>query len=325
MSTLTGIHRAILVAVSAAMLAACSGGSGGASGAAANSNPSALPQEPGAPQATGNTAADGFNWFNFRRRQAGLPELARNALIDKAAQAHSTYQTLNGNKITHDETRGNPGYTGNTFCDASQGTTRMEAAGYYFGIDGGICGEVISESSSSSGMIAAENLITAIYHRFVIFEPLFREAGAGFATGSTGRTFLTVDFAGKGFAPVLGKGNFVVYPYPGQANVPGNFFSDSEEPDPVPDKNEVGYPISIHADAYNSSIKVTSFTVRPRGGANLPVRLLTQDTDSNMQGEASEAAIVPLSPLARGTVYDVQFVGSVDGVPATRDWSFTTQ
>jgi hypothetical protein len=37
------------------------------------------------------------------------------------------------------------------------------------------------------------------------------------------------------------------------------------------------------------------------------------------------AAIVPLAPLKAATVYDVSFVGAVDGVAVTKSWSFTTK
>src|SRR5690606_37008380 len=104
--------------------------------------------------------------------------------------------------------------------------------------------------------------------------------------------------------------------------VPRNFFSDTEKPDPVPDRNEVGYPISVHANI-DATIQVSSFTVRPRGGANLAVRLLTSANDAPRTGRSS-AAIVPLARLAANTAYEVSFSGTVGGTPVSRAWSFTT-
>ena len=100
------------------------------------------------------------------------------------------------------------------------------------------------------------------------------------------------------------------------------FYSDFETPDPVADRNAVGYPISVHADI-TSTVTAQSFTIAPRGGAQLPVKLLSQATDANTA--ASVAAIVPLSVLSAKTTYDVQFSGTVDGVAAARSWSFTTR
>ncbi|HCY63845.1 MAG TPA: hypothetical protein DHV59_13670 [Oxalobacteraceae bacterium] len=299
-------------------LAACGGGGGnGAASRDINGAGGALPsmQEIGAPQATGNTATDGFNWTNFRRQQLGLNALSRNSLIDKAAQGHSDYQRING-VITHVQTRGASGFTGEEVDD------RLIAAGYVLTIPYAY-GEVISASGHTSGFHAAEDLITAIYHRFVMFQPRFREAGAGAATAPGSYTYFTLNLAStNGLGSGLGMGGIVTYPANGQQNVLTNFFSDYETPDPVADRNEVGYPVSVHADI-TSSVTVQGFTIAPRGGAPLPVKLLSSATDANTTSTA--AAIVPLNVLAAKTTYDVQFIGAVDGIAVSRTWSFTTR
>jgi uncharacterized protein YkwD len=300
-------------------LAACGGGGGGgdngtASGAS-NSSGGASAQEAGAPQATGNTATDGFNWTNFRRQQLGLSVLSRNSLIDKAAQGHSDYQKING-VITHEQTQGAPGFTGVRVLD------RLTAAGYVLKAPYAF-GEVISASSNPSGFNAAEDLITAIYHRFVMLQPSFREAGAGAATASGSHTYFTLNLASTdGLGSGLGAGGIITYPANGQQNVPTIFYSDYETPDPVTDRNEVGYPVSVHADI-TSSVTVQSFTIAPRGGAPLAVKVLSSATDANTTSSA--AAIVPLSVLAARTTYDVQFSGAVDGIAVSRAWSFSTR
>jgi uncharacterized protein YkwD len=299
----------------AGLLAACGGG--GSDGAA----PAAftLQQETDAPAATGNTALDGFNWTNFRRKQAGIPELIHNSVIDVAAQGHSEYQKLN-NTITHVQSAGKPGFTGATLLD------RLGAAGYAFGTSSYAYGEVIAAASDSSGFYLAEELVAAIYHRFVMFEPIFKESGTGAATIAGGYTYFTNNFAtNNGFGPGIGSGQIAVYPYAGQSRVPTVFFSDQEEPDPVPNQNEVGYPISVHAN-FTSDLKVGSFAVRPRGGAAINVKLLTKVTDAqtSKSGPAA-AAIIPLAVLAAGTTYDVSFSGQVDGLQVDKAWSFTTR
>jgi hypothetical protein len=90
----------------------------------------------------------------------------------------------------------------------------------------------------------------------------------------------------------------------------------------VPDRNEVGYPISVHGDV-TSTVTVKSFTVRPRGGADLPTRLLASAVDSHTP--KSGAAIVPLAVLKSNTVHDVSFAGTVDGIAVSLNWSFTTR
>ncbi len=298
-------------------LTACGGGGGGGglSSTASSGNTLSLSQEPGAPVFTGNTANDGFNWFNFRRSQTGLSQLARNSTIDSAAQGHSDYQRLN-NTTTHSQTVGRRGFTGVDLL------SRLKFSGYEFAPRTAYAyGEVISSTGDSSGFYMAEELITAIYHRFVIMEPAFKEGGSGSAVGSDGTYYFTTDFAANnGYG--LGVPSVVTYPFPNQARVSTLFYSDHESPDPVAGQNEVGYPISVHANI-NSTIGVNTFTVTPRGGSALQVKLLINQTDSDTPRSA--AAIIPLRILNANTVYDVQFVGTVNGNPVTRNWSFQTK
>ena len=317
-----------------ALIAGCGGGGGGGgdgdtssgtttsaqSGLGAGnttSTPASILAETGAPQASGNMATDGFNWFNFRRQQMGLATMARNGQIDTAALNHSNYQALN-DTITHGEISGRRGFTGATVLD------RLRAAQYTFPASNYAYGEVISSTPDTNGVNAAEDLIAAIYHRFVIFEPKFNEVGAANATAGSGYTYFTTDFGTRALnRGGLGTGKLVVYPFRDQQNLPTVFYSNQEQPDPVPDRNEVGYPVSVHADI-TSRVTVQSFTVNPRGGGVLSTRLLTKETDAEI-GEPSVAAIIPLAVLQPQTVYDVRFVGSVDNVPVNLAWSFTTR
>lgn len=328
------------------VLASCGGGGGGNDGAdvAASRDTtaptmSATALDSAGPPATGNTAIDGFNWFNFRRTQAGLPAVTANPNVDRAAQGHSDYQVRWG--ISHYQTEGNAGFTGvclydnihDPQCQPAK-VSRLEAASYQFTQGSYAFGEVISAMSNPSGANAAEGLIGAIYHRFVILEPMFKQAGVGQATNASGVTYFTTNFVADGLDIACAeRGRVVTYPFANQQGVPRNFMSDTEVPDPVPDRNEVGYPVSIHADII-AGLSVQSFTVQPRGGAPLDVRPLTSTTDPE-HTPSTAAAVVPLAVLAPNTTYEAQFVGTVEysataacpalAVPVNRSWSFTTR
>ena len=289
-----------------------------AGGTAVSPEPSTATPQPtpgaAAPAQTGNIAADGRNWINYRRGQAGVPLVPENAQIDNAALGHSEYLRLN-NIMSHDQQAGRQGFTG-----ADLGA-RLNAAGYTLNPGRGYAyGEVISGTSNGSGFFMAEELITAIYHRFVIFEPMFREIGTGAATASSGYNYFTADFASReGYGPGITRGSIVTWPFNGQTQVVPNFFSNTEQPDPVPNANEVGYPISVHTNL-DSALAVTSFTVRPRGGSDLTVLRVDPLSDNK-----PAASIIPLQPLRAATVYDVSFTGTVNGAAITRAWSFTTR
>jgi uncharacterized protein YkwD len=310
----------IAAALGAALaLSACGGGSDSPAAPVAGAiapPPAAAPAPPpevSAPAQTGNIALDGRNWINYRRAQAGVPVVAENALINNAALGHSEYLRIN-NVMSHDQEPGRQGFTG---VDLG---ARLNAAGYTLDINLGYAhGEVISGTNNRSGFFMADELITAIYHRFVIFEPMFREIGTGAATSGSGYNYFTADFASRpGYGPGIARGAIVTWPFNGQTQVVPNFLSNTEQPDPVPNINEVGYPISVHANL-DSTLAVSSFTVRPRGGSELqvlrvdPLRLKTA------------ASIVPLQPLRAATTYEVNFTGTVNGAATTRAWSFTTR
>ena len=309
--------RWIPALLSAALLSACGGGSSDSSNVAQNTSTPAgqLVQEPGAPALSNNIATDGFNWFNYRRSQIGLSPLVRNGLIDSAALGHSSYLNLN-NTVAHNQIKGKPGFTGEKPYD------RLTASGY--GVTS-VSGEVIAGASNTSGFYLAENLITAVYHRFLIFEPIFKEGGAGAAVNNSGYAYFTTDLAGNSrYGLGLPAGQIISYPFNGQVKVATSFSSDEEEPDPVPNQNVVGYPISVHAN-FDATLSVTTFTVRQRGAsADLAVRLLSKQTDA-INTSSSVAAIIPLAPLLAATTYDVSFIGKVNGADITRSWSFSTR
>lgn len=323
MNRMHGLRAIAAMCTAALALAAC--GPGGPrvdtpdTPPTGNSGQNGAGNDVAAPTLTNNVATDGLNWINYRRAQVGMPALARNATIDIAARSHSEYQRTN-NVVTHEQTAGRPGFTGVRLQD------RLQAAGYVVNPnESNAIGEVISATQGGSGFTMAEELITAIYHRFVIFEPVFKEAGGGAASTSDGYNYFTADFvANNGYGPGLAAGAFSTWPFDGQTQVPANFNSDYEEPDPVPDLGLVGYPVSVHTNL-NRKLTVQGFTIRARGASgNLQTRLLVQGQDANTT-TASAAAIVPLAPLASGTTYDIAFSGAIDGTSISRNWSFTTK
>ncbi|WP_137173004.1 CAP domain-containing protein [Massilia sp. HP4] len=317
--------RTIAAALGAALaLAACGDGVSDSQDSPVIGGGTAVAPNPAAPEPTatpganapvlsGNIALDGRNWINYRRGQIGVPAVTQNAQIDNAALGHSEYQRIN-NLMSHDQEPGRQGFTGADLGD------RLAAASYTLDRNRGFAyGEVISGTNNRSGFFMVEELITAIYHRFVVFEPMFRELGTGVATSASGYNYFTADFASRnGYGPGIARGTIVTWPFNGQTEVPANFFSNTEQPDPVPDRNEVGYPISVHANL-DATLTVSSFTVRPRGGAALQVLRV------DPLGSKTAASIVPLLPLRAATTYEVEFTGTVNGAAVTRAWSFTTR
>ncbi|HEX7640790.1 MAG TPA: CAP domain-containing protein [Burkholderiaceae bacterium] len=293
------------------LLAACGGAPADAYVPATSSKNTLRDEQP---RSTGDAATDSLNWINFRRRQAGLTPLVRNLRLDRAAMGQASYLKTNS-VVSHVQTAGKPGFTGATLTD------RLAASGYGFANTGHAYGEVIAATGSNSGFNAADELVTAIYHRFVVLEPMSKQAGVAAVNGRS-ETYFTADTTADGLDQGLGVGRFVTYPASAQTEVPTLFHNDGEKPEPVPGKHDVGFPVSVHADLL-SSLQVQRFLLRPQGGAALPVQLLTAALDPNTP--TSAAAIIPLEVLQPETTYEVQFVGRVDGVQVARSWQFTTR
>lgn len=272
-------------------------------------------QENAAPRFTGDVAVDGLNWLNFRRQQAGLSPLSREPVLEAAATAHARYQQQN-NLITHDQDGRLSGFTG------EQAPDRLLAAGYPLRQQAYAEGEVVGASTQADGFALADGLLAAIYHRYVILEPVFDQAGAGTASRVGGYTWLTVNFVASQDSRARPGLPLVVWPSNGQTGVRTYFLSDQEIPDPVPGQNRVGYPVSLHAPMF-SRLRVHRFTLSETEGEPLPVRLLDPAHDSDTPGSA--AAIVPLQPLLSGHVYEVRFAGTFNEYPIDMQWSFTTQ
>ncbi|AGX87208.1 hypothetical protein Cenrod_1115 [Candidatus Symbiobacter mobilis CR] len=253
---------------------------------------------------------------NRIRALVGLPVVARSGILDVAAQAHSTYlQTNLTDAIAHEETPGKPGFTGEWVAD------RTRAAGYTWQT----VAEVIhggTDSGIDTGRKAVLGLVQAIYHRFGVLNPQVAEVGVGVAGDVGAYANVVINLAATQDNIVTMPAGWVgTYPIDGQSDVTRDFSSDTEVPDPVANKDRVGYPISIHVPV-GVVLTVDAFTVRPVGGSELATTLLDAATDAHVPGNA--AAIVPLDVLEYGTSYQVHFQGAVDGEEFTKDWTFTT-
>ncbi len=312
--------RAVRLAVGIAIItiitifAGCSDGDGGTS--TGTSATQLTSQESGGPVSSDDVASDGLAWINYRRTQAGLQPVARDARLDRAAAAHGAYQQLN-NLITHDENPSRPGFTGAT------ATERVRAAGYPLDTQAEADGEVIAATAEPDGFAAAEGLLGAIYHRYLMLEPSFDLAGAGDAHRGGGYYWLNVNFVASRGSSGSAGGRVVVWPMADQRSVRTQVSSDQETPDPVAGRDTVGYPVSVHAPL-GTRLMVSRFSIREQGG-QAALKVAQLDGSSDRDTPPSAAAIIPLARLRSGVLHEVDFAGTLDGAAVERRWSFTTR
>lgn len=121
---------------------------------------------------------------------------------------------------------------------------------------------------------------------------------------------------------------YVLWPYAGSKGVDTTFYD--EIPDPLPDLDISGYPLSIQFNPANvDSVVIRSFSLRYRDffGAwrELEYRHLDQASDPNQKMSALEFAWFPLDPLHNRTAYHVNVDLVIDGRDDNIAWQFTTK
>ena len=235
---------------------------------------------------------EAMSLLNEIREAMGMNTLVHNEQLAQAAQAHADY--LVKNRITsHDEIPGRPGFTGRTPSE------RALHAGYL--------STQVSENLSTKNRDARssiDGLFSAIYHRFGFLDVGIDEIGVGatqdvhhtensafvYVMGNSYLNALCHEHAFKGYGRyVYGvcrdkrhriaqkrfleaqdanrryNPKIVCYPYDGQKDVPPSFYD--EMPDPLPDYEVSGFPVSVTFNAYFfKRVELVSFTLTRSDG-----------------------------------------------------------
>ncbi|MEP7104820.1 MAG: CAP domain-containing protein [Chloroflexota bacterium] len=245
---------------------------------------------------------------NAYRRQAGLSPLAADDALAEAAEAHAWYTMFNFGQPSqaglgvHTEDPKQPGFTGATFI------TRDRAAGY----PGNRAAEVINHVYTPSAAVAV--WVDSVYHRFPILD---RETTAiGYGDASIGVLSVAVMDIGIGAAARAAP---VVFPPDGARDVPAAFVGH-EIPDPAPSGTQypVGYPLTLVAGS-GSDFKVQTSRLLAPDGKEVPGFVLLP----GQQVDAGEWSFLAKEPFKNGATYTAEVIGTLDGQPFSKRWSFT--
>ncbi len=291
--------------------------------------------------------------LNDIREAMGMNALFHNDVLARAAEAHAHY--LVRNRVTsHNETPGFPGFTGETPAK------RALHAGY--------SSTQVLENLSTKNLDAQssiDGLFSAIYHRFGFLNVGIDEIGVGAVQderdrGNTAFVYLMGNSELNALCsapPFKGYGKYVYgvckekdqkidykrfteaqnyvkehnpkvvfYPYDGQEDVPPAFYS--EIPDPLPDYDVSGFPVSVlFNDFYFKKISLESFrlyNVKSGKAVNL-TRLLSKESDPHGRFNAYEFALFPLKRLEYDTTYRAVLVYREKGKRIKHQWHFHTR
>lgn len=292
--------------VAAVTLAACGGG-GSSSGVTV-----AVETAPVTPTVTlpVPTAADVLVELNRLRTGAGLPAVAVDSSVQRAAGSHAVYLAAGGaGSSLHTELLGKTGFTGVTLSD------RLAFAGY----TGGSSSEVVCLanpllSNVSDPVRCLRGLATIPFHGLELLSG-HRDVGAGWQLGA-GNYWLVVDMASKaGTYSSVSPDDVRVWPCNGLTNVPNKTFVN-EVPAPVAGRNlelsPIGTPIYIMGTE-GGVIALTTFEIKhvTTGTTVAIVKVLGNAVSDGLP--AWQRAILPDKPLAELSEY----VATVSGLTAS--------
>jgi len=283
-----------------------SSASASASNVASSQSPAAKASpSPAASAATigpkSNDARAMLSVHNELRAAVGAPAVRADDRVTSAAQHHAEYLARAG-AIGHDETAGQPGFTGASVRD------RLAAQGYA----DATASEVAA--SSDTGTEDVRFLWDLPYHRLGLMHPHAVVAGWGHAEidGHTATVGVIVfDFSAA--APER-----VRSPETGQ-RVAGSWAGD-ESPDALPagTARPVGYPVMV---VYSGAkpVDLKNAKLSDSSGHDVAVSVIPQIYERDYVG------VVPIAPLAAGARYRVRFELSVGGNDVVDEWEFETE
>ncbi|MDD2451811.1 CAP domain-containing protein [Sulfurovum sp.] len=295
-----------------------------------------------------------LDYLNMLRQKSGLIPLQENRLLNRAAASHANYLVLHG-QMGHLEQHGRKGYTGKTPSERA----------VYHGYASKDVMENIAVNAQN-GPSAVDDLFSAIYHRFVFLSFDKDQIGVGSAEANQrkhtqnayvyklGSSKLNA-LCQKDFIPVGGvtylqhvckksdrllpqalyekkqkairsnNAKVVLHPYPGQQEVIPAFYN--EVPDPLPDYEVSGYPVSVQFnDSFYSSVRLGSFRLFDEKNKEIPMsRILTHANDPHRRLKKMQFVLMPIKRLEYATTYKAVFEAKIDGKPYQKTWKFTTR
>lgn len=255
---------------------------------------------------------DPVGTLNAIRSKMGIPLLQRNSALDTAARYHAQYILLN-NDVSHDENPGRPYFYAKTPLERVQKTNYNEGQTF-------TTGEVLSYTEGNPNE-SFDKLMRAIYHRFVMLDPVYTEVGMS-QMQQNKASVLEMALASRGETYKKAPLKVSIYPLDKQTGIPYVFYTNEEVPNPMPGYERVGFPISIQTTAGYPLETKTFVLIEKNTGSEVAGKYLIYGQDEHVLN--SQLALVPFNPLKPGTTYVVTYVGYTKGVALNYKWEFTT-
>jgi hypothetical protein len=251
--------------------------------------------------------ADVLGALNAARERARLPRVRALPGLTRGCDLHALYLAKNDWKglSGHDEDPKGAGYT-------EEGARAGKRS-------------VISPfSPQQTPLEAVDGLLATLYHRVSVLHPALTEVGIGWAYRRDGLGYLVID-VGNAEGKAESKLWPVLYPAPGQADVPLEFgLGARETPNPLPEGVETaGYPVTIQFPERVEKLLDLEVSLS-EGGRDVPCHVSTPDAPARKDWpQPGVVCLIPKAPLKPATAYRARFVYRDLG--AAREWTFTTR
>ncbi len=283
-----------------------------------------LPLPAVTPEISGEAPADATGdqrealyWVNHYRARAGLGPLTQLAPLNVAAKTHAAFLVEHAplyddpTLSVHVEVEGNANFLAKNFWD------RMVKSGY----QGKPFREVIAFQATPAA--AVTHWIETIYHRIPLIHPAARHLGYATRAGN-GMTVNVVDIgAGDGQEAAAIEG--VAWPHDGARDVPVSWDGLETPVPPAPANGFPSGPVVSLTFPSGTTIQFDERRLRVAGtSAALDIVYLSSETDPHLKGESS-VALYASAPLLPDTSYEVELIGTRNGAPFHRVWSFRTR
>jgi len=289
--------------------------------------------------------------LNTIRENMGMNTLLQDSALEKAAQNHANYLIANHEK-SHFEQKGKPHFTGVSPLDRALYT-------HYDAL------QVIEDLSTGhySGKESIDGLLSAIYHRFGFLNTSIDEIGIGVAQdpAQSQNSAFVYDMGNSVLGDLCHAKSYhgsatyaykvcpdpkhrialkelnsakvyyqkqnpkiIRYPYDGEREVPPAFYAES--PDPLPDMEVSGFPISVTFNPYYfKQIHLKSFKLYlAETGEEVPTRYMDAQSDPHQHFTETQFALFPLERLAYNSRYRAELIYQVGKKKRTEAWSFQT-
>jgi len=278
---------------------------------------------------------EALSYLNTLRKGAGLIPFSAQPQLKLAAKNHATY-LINNHTIGHYEESNKSGFTGKF---ASQ---RITNSGYHTPL---VIENVSSHNRNYKESI--DGLMAAIYHRFAFLDFEGDEIGIGIKQNSFNKhkTAFVYNMSSNALNQLYFKEKkpskkalkkalkfsqnkntkIITYPFDKQNDVPPVFFN--EFPDPLPNYDVSGFPISI---AFNQShfkeVRVLRFELfDDKKKLVKEIKFYDYKTDLNKRLNKFSFVLFPLKRLEWNSTYSVTFVAIIDSKMVEKKWSFKTR